>query len=87
MFLFFGFNDEAIDTYRGWLVKLGFAKIWPSLREPRLPPGLRERSGSSSSGSTFSSHFDLVGKAMKHFDTESRKDSGGTTLINQGSGM
>ncbi len=87
MFLYFGFGDDAIDTYRGWLVKLGFAKIWPSLRESRVSRHLRQRSGSGSTFSSISNHLDLVGKALKHFDSGSRKDSERTTLAGQSSDM
>ncbi len=71
MFLYFGFNDESIDTYRRWMVKIGFGKVWPSLKEPR------RRRGSSSMGSrgSFGSHFDLVGEAMRYFDGSARKES------------
>ncbi|PVH82248.1 fungal pheromone STE3G-protein-coupled receptor, partial [Cadophora sp. DSE1049] len=35
MFAFFGFNDDAVDTYRAALVKCGAGKIWPSLKLSR----------------------------------------------------
>ncbi|EHK96223.1 putative Pheromone a factor receptor [Glarea lozoyensis 74030] len=66
IFVYFGFNDEAVDTYRSWLVKLGMAKFWPSLKEPRLPQ--HSRRGSNSTGQSFTGRFDLVSKAMKYFD-------------------
>ena len=33
VFLFFGLGKDAMKLYRGWLVAVGFAKVWPSLRE------------------------------------------------------
>ncbi|RDL39384.1 uncharacterized protein BP5553_03724 [Venustampulla echinocandica] len=73
IFCYFGFNNDAIDTYRSCLAMCGFGMIWPSLKKPRVRPmqGSTERSG-------FWGRFDLVSKAMKHFDM-SRKDSHGTS--------
>ncbi|KAK6585684.1 hypothetical protein PZA11_002411 [Diplocarpon coronariae] len=76
MFLYFGFNDDAVDTYRKWLVYCGAGRIWPSLtmsREQR-----RGRAGGSAAGGSrgsFTSHFDLVSKAMKYMDGNLRKNS------------
>jgi pheromone a factor receptor len=75
IFLFFGFNDEALDIYRGWMVKCGLGKIWPSLNEPR-----QARRPGSPSRTSLSSHLDLVGKAMHYFDSNTRKESDATTL-------
>ncbi|TVY34542.1 Pheromone a factor receptor [Lachnellula subtilissima] len=69
IFSYFGFNDDAIDKYRKWLVKCGLGKIWPSLKESMAQ---RSRRGSTS---CISNHFDLVSKAM-HYFTSSRKSSG-----------
>ncbi|KAK0100409.1 a-factor receptor [Cadophora gregata] len=79
MFAFFGFNDDAVDTYRAALVNCGAGRIWPSLKlsrdERRASETLVNTTGSKSS---FKSQLDLVGKAMKYFDTESRTDSHAT---------
>jgi pheromone a factor receptor len=80
VFLFFGFNDEAIDIYRGWIVKLGLGKIWPRLKEPRLV-----RRPGSPSRTSLSSQFDIVGKAMRYFDSNARKHSQTTSSGGQGS--
>jgi pheromone a factor receptor len=80
IFLFFGFNDEAIDIYRGWMVKCGLGKIWPSLKEPR-----QVRRPGSPSRTSLSSRFDLVGRAMHYFDVNARKESQTTALGGQGS--
>ncbi|CAG8955967.1 hypothetical protein HYFRA_00008821 [Hymenoscyphus fraxineus] len=80
-FCFFGFNNDAIDTYREWMVKLGFAKCFPSLTEPRHPP---TRHGSSVSGSSLGERLDIVGKAMRFFDG-SRKGSQATDTATPGS--
>ena len=31
VFIFFGLGNEAMSMYRGWLVKLGFGKLFPNL--------------------------------------------------------
>jgi hypothetical protein len=52
------------------MVTIGLGSIWPSLKEPYRPRGR----GSSTGGSTLSGgRFDIVGKAMKYFDTESSR--------------
>lgn len=82
IFCFFGFNNDAIDTYRKWMVAIGLGKCFPSLKEPRHPPARR---GSSASRSSISERLDIVGKAMKFFDG-SRKGSqatDATTLASQ----
>ncbi|KUJ12931.1 STE3-domain-containing protein [Mollisia scopiformis] len=81
---YFGFNDTAVDTYRSWLVQLGLGRIWPSLklsRETRMM--MRRSQGSSIARGSIDSHFDLVGKAMKYFDTDIRQESGATTLVDR----
>ena len=70
LFCFFGFSDEAIDVYRNCLVFCGFGLVWPSLKVPREA----RRRSTTGTRSTWSSHFDLVGKALSYFDT-SRKPS------------
>jgi pheromone a factor receptor len=75
IFLFFGFNEEAVDTYRGWMVKCGLGKIWPSLKEPR-----QSRRPGSPTRTSMSSHLDLVGKAMHYFDSNERQESQVTTI-------
>jgi len=61
--LFYGLNNEAIDIYKGWLIKCGLGKIFPSLLKPREV----SRRGSTSRFS-WSSNFDVVGKAVHFFD-------------------
>ena len=33
-FLLFGFGKDAVSTYRGWLLKLGFGRCFPKLQRP-----------------------------------------------------
>lgn len=77
VWVYFGFNDDAVDTYRHFLVVLGAGRLWPSLRLTRVQ---RMRRGSEKSGKSFGSHFDVVEKVMKYFDRE-RKDSRATTVV------
>lgn len=84
MFLFFGFNDDAVDSYRKWLVMLGAGRVWPSLKLSReARRGSAGGSATLGSRGSFISHFDLVGKAMKYFDESVRKNSHATntTLV------
>ena len=37
IFLAFGLGAEATSAYRRWLLKFGFARIFPSLNRPRVP--------------------------------------------------
>jgi pheromone a factor receptor len=72
-FIFYGMNNEAIDIYKSWSIKLGFATLFPRLLQPREI----ERRGSSSSGTAKASwthHFDLVSKTLHYLDG-SRKSS------------
>ena len=61
--LFYSVNKEAIDRYRQFAVLLGLGKFWPKLKEPRE---MRRRVHSSHS--SWSSHLDFVGKAVRYFD-------------------
>lgn len=70
MFFFFGMGSDAIEIYRAWLTKLGFARFWPSLALPR------SRQGSTSSNQSLISKLSLVTKAKKYFNKRaSRKGS------------
>ncbi|KAI9677432.1 MAG: a-factor receptor [Caeruleum heppii] len=46
LFIFFGIGGDALDLYRNWLVVLGVARLFPSLKSPRRRPS----SGSSRMG-------------------------------------
>lgn len=69
---FFGMNKKAVEMYRRWLVKCGCGKIWPSLLE------LNQARRGCNSRSSWTSHFDLVSKAVHYFEG-SRKGSLATT--------
>lgn len=85
LWAFFGFNDDAVDTYRSWMVKIGLAHFWPSLKDSReARQAMRSsRRGSSITRFSLSSNLDLVGKVMKYFDGDLRRDSGGTTIFDR----
>ncbi|KAF8861901.1 STE3-domain-containing protein [Acephala macrosclerotiorum] len=85
LWAFFGFNDDAVDTYRLWMVKMGLAHFWPSLKNTReARRAMRNsRRGSSVTGVSLSSSLDLVGKVMKYFDGDLRRVSDGTTIVNR----
>ncbi|KAE8449135.1 hypothetical protein EG329_008519 [Mollisiaceae sp. DMI_Dod_QoI] len=86
LFVYFGFNDDAVDTYRSWMVVFGFAHIWPSLKHSREMRREMDRRGSSSTRVSLSSSLDIVGKVMKYFDEDARKGStGGTTMVDRNS--
>lgn len=83
MFVFFGFNDEAVDSYRRGLVQCGAGRIWPSLKLSREQRWESSSGGSNGRGSatgssrwsSLGSHLDLVSKAMKYLDGDKRKGS------------
>ncbi|CZR54625.1 uncharacterized protein PAC_04509 [Phialocephala subalpina] len=85
LWAFFGFNDNAVDTYRLWMVKLGLAHFWPSLKDSReARRAMRSsRRGSSVTRVSLSSSLDFVGKVMKYFDGDSRRASDGTTIVDR----
>lgn len=58
IFTFFGLGKDATAMYRGWLLKLGFGRIFPSLN------GRRQLPSASGNSSTFgSSRASLVSRA------------------------
>lgn len=71
VFLWYGLNVEAIERYRRYVVKCGFAKIWPSLNEPYQ---LHRRGSSGGNRSNWTHHFDVIGKAVHYLDG-GRKES------------
>ncbi|KAF4636654.1 hypothetical protein G7Y89_g1433 [Cudoniella acicularis] len=77
IFFFFGFNHEAIDTYRSCLVLLGFGFCFPSLKAARDPTAPRRYSDTLDK-------LDIVSRVMKYFDQSTRKNSSteGTTIVN-----
>lgn len=81
---FFGFNNDAVDHYRKWLVVIGFGRIWPTLRETREERATRRTQNSSPGGSGRSSgwrsNLDIVSYIQKHFDGNERKKSQVTTI-------
>lgn len=62
---------------------MGFGIIWPSLKESREARRLRAMSvDNRSNRSSLAEQFDLVGKAVKYFETSAkRKNSQSTTFI------
>ncbi|KAH8663646.1 pheromone A receptor-domain-containing protein [Tricladium varicosporioides] len=62
IFIFFGLNNESINTYRKWLVALGFGHYFPTLKGPRM------KRGSSQHHRSTLEKLDLVEKCMKFFD-------------------
>lgn len=86
IFMFFGFSDNSIDSYRRGLVTLGFGKIWPRLKESREVRRLRTVSldprSNRSNRSSLVENLDFVGRAVKYFDNSAkRKNSQSTTVI------
>jgi pheromone a factor receptor len=62
MFLFYGLNWDTWDVIRGLAAKIGFAKIFHSLREPRQP---RQRPDTSSVFSEWlSNKMDITGRIL-----------------------
>jgi pheromone a factor receptor len=76
LFFWYGITNEAINSYREGLVKIGFGKIWPILREPYVPR--RSTNGSSPSRASWLNKFDMVSKAVSYMDTV-KKDTTNTT--------
>lgn len=70
VFIFFGLGKDAVKMYRGWLVKLGFGNIFPSL--------VRDRTGSTSSLSRGSRMGSLSSMAKLVF--RKRRSRGESTL-------
>ena len=74
VFVFFGLGQDAKKMYTGWLVKMGFGKVWPKL--PRKS-GAGKRGGKSSTG---------LGKKLKRFKLNSKVESDRDRLRTQSSG-
>ncbi|PQE26130.1 a-pheromone receptor protein [Rutstroemia sp. NJR-2017a BBW] len=86
---FWGWNEEAGELWRGWLVKFGMSRCWPSLRLTARER--RERGSSRSRGSTASwvDNFDLVGRTLSYFESRevARKASFATSTTLDGGDM
>jgi pheromone a factor receptor len=76
VFLWYGLNIEAIEKYIYCAVKCGFARIWPILTEPYQP---RRRGSAGGSRTTWTSHFDVISKAVQYLDG-ARKQSQVTSM-------
>lgn len=48
LFLFQGFGRDASAMYRGWLLRLGLARVFPSLQDPRITRDTGRRSSGRS---------------------------------------
>jgi hypothetical protein len=72
VFAYFGMGGDAVQTYRKWMVKVGFRSLFPSLKQPR-------RQHASSGERSWTSQFSIVSRANNYFDA-SRKGSNATTL-------
>ncbi|KAI9837460.1 MAG: hypothetical protein M1819_007108 [Sarea resinae] len=57
VFVFFGVGREAVEMYRGWLVKMGLGTVLPTLTKPYQGRGL---GGKSKEGSSFGSKAKLM---------------------------
>lgn len=74
VFLFYGLNNEAIDRYRHIAIFCRLERIWPSLTQPR-----EARRRGSDSRSSWATHLDFIGKAVRYFD-DARKHSHSSTV-------
>jgi pheromone a factor receptor len=76
VFIFFGTGNDALEIYRVGLVKMGFSRIFPQLKEPR------QRRGSSDQ--TWSSRLSLISRARSYFEERksmrSHSDTTGSIL-------
>jgi pheromone a factor receptor len=66
---FWGWNEEAGELWRGWLVKLGLGRYWPSLRLTARERRERESSRSRGNTSSWVDSFDLVGRTLSYFES------------------
>jgi pheromone a factor receptor len=71
---FWGWNEEAKELWRGWLVKLGFGRCWPRLR---LSARERRECAGSVSGSrirgslgSWVDSLDLLGRTLSYFENK-----------------
>ena len=77
IFVFFGLGKDAMGMYRKWLVKMGLAKVFPSLTSPR---SMQQPSGSTSQGALGS----LSSRAKLLFTNGSRNATTTTTTTTMG---
>jgi pheromone a factor receptor len=71
---FWGWNEEAKELWRGWLVKLGLGRCWPRLRLSARER--RECAGSASGGrsrgtlGSWVDSLDLLGRTLSYFENK-----------------
>ncbi|KAL3419193.1 pheromone receptor 1 [Phlyctema vagabunda] len=76
VFCFFGMGNQALEAYREFLVRIGLNKMWPRLNQP---VGINHNFSRRGSTASWSGRFDLVGVALRYFDT-SRKPGQATGI-------
>ena len=60
VFVFFGLGNDAMSMYRRWLIKLGFGKFFPALRQRAQTSGDRRPSTGSETDSFSSRAYTFV---------------------------
>ncbi|KAI9679078.1 MAG: a-factor receptor [Trizodia sp. TS-e1964] len=81
VFAFFGIGQDAVEMYRSWLLIMGFAKFFPSLKKPRMRKARKPSPTSSSSlGSRARHYFNIRKGSTSTYATDesfirSRNDS------------
>ncbi|MCJ1351119.1 MAG: a-factor receptor [Icmadophila ericetorum] len=74
IFFSFGLGNEATSIYRRWLIKFGFAKIFPSLGRPRVSRQNFNSSTNTSSKESYASKFKLWARRIS-------ADSSASTMV------
>jgi hypothetical protein len=70
VFLSFGIGVHACEVYRGWLLAIGTARIFPSLAGPRLTGN--KGSAATAGSTTWRSKLSLVSRTKAYFENAAR---------------
>ena len=65
VFVFFGLGNDAMSMYRRWLLKLGFGKVFPALRQQTQASDRRPSTGSETGSFSSRAYTFVKGKIAR----------------------
>lgn len=79
LFFWYGVTNEAINGYRVGLLRVGFGRCWPILKEPYVSK--KRNAGTRPSKASWLQNLDLVSRAVNYMDGKNKDGTEKITTV------